>query len=513
MSERIWTIVLQSSVLLGSAGLIAWLLQRHGAALRHSVWTLALVFVLLLPLWPEMIEVAPIAVAVGPTRIFVTANGGGVSRSFDWASALEMIWLAGVVLLLMRVVVGQVRGELLRRRGIAWREECFLSPDLSVPVVCGLWSPRVLLPLEAEGWPVGRLAAVLAHERMHVLRRDLWWQLVAQVTCAFYWPNPLVWLAGRAQQRECEQACDDGVVSSGVVATDYADHLVAIARNLQTRNQLEGGLSMANHSTLEQRLKALLNPLTSHRPVSRGTLALTAVLSLALLAPVAGLKLIAQTAGGVKGVVRDASGSNVAGAKVSLRFLKPGMTQRLEMVRTNAEGGFSFPDMPEDFYSIFVEKEGFAVLANTMIKLGGAQSGPLVFTLNLGGMKETVMVNGGILPPPPPPPPPPGQAIAVSPTRVRIGGNVQAAKLINKVTPIYPADCKAERVEGIVMLNAVIGKEGEVLTLEPVNQFVDKRLRESAVSAVKLWRYQPTLLNGNPVEVTTQIEVNFMLMR
>lgn len=270
---------------------------------------------------------------------------------------------------------------------------------------------------------------------------------------------------------------------------------------------------MANHSTLEQRLKALLNPLTSHRPVSRGTLALTAVLSLALLAPVAGLKLIAQTAGGVKGVVRDASGSNVAGAKVSLRFLKPGMTQRLEMVRTNAEGEFSFPDMPEDFYSIFVEKEGFAVLANTMIKLGGAQSGPLVFTLNLGGMKETVMVNGGILPPPPPPPPPPGQAIAVSPTRVRIGGNVQAAKLINKVTPIYPADCKAERVEGIVMLNAVIGKEGEVLTLEPVNQFVDKRLRESAVSAVKLWRYQPTLLNGNPVEVTTQIEVNFMLMR
>ena len=101
MSERIWTIALQSSVLLGSAGLIAWLLRRHGAALRHYVWTLGLVFVLLLPLWPEMSVVAPIAVAVGPTRIFVTANGGRVSRGLDWASAVEMIWLAGVVLLLI----------------------------------------------------------------------------------------------------------------------------------------------------------------------------------------------------------------------------------------------------------------------------------------------------------------------------------------------------------------------------------------------------------------------------
>ena len=80
MSERIWTIALQSCMLLGSAGLIAWLLRRQGAALRHSVWTLAMVFVLLLPLWPEMSAVAPIAVALGPTRIFVTANGGGVSR-------------------------------------------------------------------------------------------------------------------------------------------------------------------------------------------------------------------------------------------------------------------------------------------------------------------------------------------------------------------------------------------------------------------------------------------------
>ncbi len=293
---------------------------------------------------------------------------------------------------------------------------------------------------------------------------------------------------------------------SGVAATDYAGHLVDIARSLNSEPLIEGGLSMAKQSTLEQRLMALLNPLTSHRPVSRGTVVLTAVVSLALLVPVVGLRLIAQQ-GGVKGVVRDASGANVAGATVSLRFLKPGMNQRVEMVRTNSAGEFLFPSLPEeDAYVIHVEKEGFAMLTNAEVKL----SGPLVFTLNVGGLKETLHVNGGIMPPPPPPPPP-SQAVPVSPTRIRIGGNVQAAKILNKVNPIYPADCKAERIEGIVLLQAVIGKDGDVLSLEPLNQFVDARLRDAAVSAVKLWRYQPTLLNGNPVEVTTQVEVNFTL--
>ena len=267
---------------------------------------------------------------------------------------------------------------------------------------------------------------------------------------------------------------------------------------------------MAKQSTLEQRLMALLNPLTSHRPVSRGTLVLTAVVSLALLAPVVGLRLIAQESG-VKGVVRDASGANVAGAKVSLRFLKPGMSQRVEMVKTNAAGEFSFPSLPEgDGYSIYIEKEGFAVLSNTMIKL----SNPMWFTLNVGGLRETVHVSGGAIPPPPPPPPPPPYVpIPDGPNRIRIGGGVQAAKLINRVAPIYPADCKAQKIEGVVLLAAVIGTDGGVIRLEMLNQFVDPRLRMAAMEAVKLWRYEPTLLNGNPVEVATQVEVNFTLAK
>jgi hypothetical protein len=512
MSEWTSTVAVQSVVLMASAFGIAWLLRGQNAALRHYVWTLGLGFLLLLPLMPllpQLTEVAPIAVPVSTvTRIVVTGRSSGWSLE----QGLSSVWMAGVVGLLLMEVLRQTRGEWLRRRSLAGGDGYWLSPDLAVPAVGGLFSPRILLPLDAVDWTEERREAVLAHERMHVVRKDLWWHLLGRIACAVYWPNPLVWLAARAQQRECEQACDDGVVTGGVAAADYAGHLVEIARSLNSEPFIEGGLSMAKQSTLEQRLMALLNPLTSHRPVSRGTLALTFVLSLALLAPVAGLRLIAQTGNGVRGVVRDASGANVEGARVTLRFMKPRETQRVELVKTNAAGEFSFPSLPDDdWYSMTVEKPGFAITAMPMLKLGGQ---PLVFTLNLGGIKETVNVSS-VGPPPPPPPPPPSTGVvpAPAPTRIRIGGNVQAAKLLNKVAPIYPADCKAEGVEGVVLLMAIIGVDGDVLKLEPVNQFVDPRLRDAAMNAVKLWRYQSTLLNGKPIEVTTQIEVNFTLAK
>ncbi|MCX6613236.1 MAG: M56 family metallopeptidase [Acidobacteria bacterium] len=507
MSEFESTIALQSVVLMGSSSAICWLLRRQSAALRHAVWTLGMLFLLglpLMPLLPQASEVVPIAVPFTTvTRIEVRGGEAGWSL-VEW---LPVGWMIGVGVLLLVEVVRQVRGEWLRRRSVAGGVGYRLSPDLAVPAVCGLFAPTVLLPLEAEEWTVERLEAVLAHERMHVLRRDLWWHLLGRIACAFYWPNPYVCLAVRAQQRECEQACDDGVVIGGVGAADYAEHLIEVARSLNSEPLIEGGLSMAKQSNLEQRLRALLNPMTSHQPVSRGTLVLMAVVSLALLAPVVGLRLIAQE-GGVKGVVRDASGANVAGAKVSLRFLKPGMSQRVEMVKTNAAGEFSFPSLPEgDGYSIYIEKEGFAVLSNTMIKL----SNPMWFTLNVGGLRETVNVNGGSIPPPPPPPPPPYVPIPDGPNRIRIGGNVQAAKLVNRVAPIYPADCKEQKVEGVVLFDAVIGRDGGMIKLEIVNQFVDPRLKAAAMEAVKLWRYEPTLLNGNQVEVSTRIEVNFTL--
>jgi periplasmic protein TonB len=104
------------------------------------------------------------------------------------------------------------------------------------------------------------------------------------------------------------------------------------------------------------------------------------------------------------------------------------------------------------------------------------------------------------------PPAPPASA----PSRpLQISGGVMEASLIHRVQPIYPPIARAARISGIVQLRAIIGKDGAVRELEVVSG--NALLAQAALAAVREWRYQPTLLSGNPVEVETRITVNFVL--
>lgn len=117
-------------------------------------------------------------------------------------------------------------------------------------------------------------------------------------------------------------------------------------------------------------------------------------------------------------------------------------------------------------------------------------------------------VLGGIIssaaPPPPPPPP-----HAATPKRIRLGGQVEQAKLIFHPNPEYPPLAKMARIQGTVRLEAVISKDGTIQDLKAVSGH--PLLVKAAVDAVSRWRYQPTLLNGEPVEVVTEVDVNFTL--
>jgi periplasmic protein TonB len=106
----------------------------------------------------------------------------------------------------------------------------------------------------------------------------------------------------------------------------------------------------------------------------------------------------------------------------------------------------------------------------------------------------------GVAPPPPPPP---------KITRTKVGGNVQEAKIISRPNPIYPPLARQARIQGKVQLHAIIDKEGRVSQLEVVSGH--PLLVKAALDAVQNWRYQPTILNGEPVEVDTTIDVNFVL--
>jgi protein TonB len=81
--------------------------------------------------------------------------------------------------------------------------------------------------------------------------------------------------------------------------------------------------------------------------------------------------------------------------------------------------------------------------------------------------------------------------------------------VISKAQPVYPADAKAARIQGTVVISAIIGKDGSVQTMRLVSGH--PMLAPAAMDAVKQWKYRPYILNGTPVEVETQMTVNFML--
>lgn len=94
---------------------------------------------------------------------------------------------------------------------------------------------------------------------------------------------------------------------------------------------------------------------------------------------------------------------------------------------------------------------------------------------------------------------------------IRVGGDLMSAKLITKIPPVYPAAMKTQRIEGPVWLEVDVDKQGAV-TAAQVIATPHAELAESAVTAVRQWVYQTTLLNGNPVPVRTAVRVNYTLM-
>ena len=141
--------------------------------------------------------------------------------------------------------------------------------------------------------------------------------------------------------------------------------------------------------------------------------------------------------------------------------------------------------------AVFKEAE----LPPDVINNSGQQGG--VF----GGIPGGNITSTSPLAPPPPKP--------TAPARIKQGGNVTAASIITQTRPVYPPLARQARIQGNVVLHAIIDKDGKVAQLEVISGH--PLLVQAALDAVKQWRYKPTLLNGDPVEVDTTITVTFTM--
>jgi TonB family protein len=517
--------------------MLAVALRKQSAALRHRAWaagilgSLALpVFVPLLPAWHSAAlagaavwgpagEIAIQAKSGNFPAMVVNAivvNAGAVSPLFGkLAVILLLIWVAGLFILALRLADGLARlartsaqakpllqddwphltVEFSTSLRIARRVRVLESDNpLTMPITWGVFRPVVILPASASDWPESRRRMVLFHELTHIARYDWFLQICAELARCIYWFHPLGWIAARNLRHESERACDDAVLNSGVAASEYATQLLDLARTLKNSSRTWAtALAIARPSTLERRFIAMLNPSINRNQISRGAGLFTMFAALCFLLPLAALRLPAQDlAGTFGGTVRDANGDAEKNATVIMNNHKSNTTV---MTVSDAEGNFRFKSLPAGEYEMKVVKPGFAVYRASGLEPSGES--PQNITL------EAAREDGNAMPALEPGAKPP----------LPLDNGVQSAKILTKVTPSYPAAAKEARVQGAVTLDAIIGVDGKPRALRVRNAEIDPELARAAVESVSQWRYRPTLLNDEPIEIATTVVVNFTLMQ
>ena len=433
---------------LAAAALLNVLIRR--SALRHMVWTVALAATLLLPVWLEWRPAAAPAVAAVPATGMTTSDTTITVRPDAPVNWVPWAYGLGFAFVLLRQGLSLLALRRLRLQGRQIAPGVVASREVSVPLTYGWCRPVILVP---EGPLHPR---VLAHERCHVTRGDLWASAAGTLATAVYWFHPLAWWAAAQQRREAEFAVDDAMVREGDAA-EYAQELLTVAR--ASTHPYRAALGAA--SDLEPRVRAILDASRDRRPVGRRMWGLTALLF------VTPLLLVAQAP------VLSGTVFNAAYAEIKL------MQGDAERARTSAggDGEYSFRGLAAGEYSMVVN--GRRLLEVTLSET------PQVLDVHYREAK-----------------PGPG---------IKVGGSVMASKLLKKVPPVYPASMKTQRIQGTVWLDVEVDPAGNVSAADVVaTPHAD--LTESALTAVRQWVYQPTLLNGSPVAVRTAVRVNYTLM-
>jgi TonB family protein len=540
----------KATFVLALAAIVARAMRNRSAAMRHHAWTLGIACSLALPMLTLLLPSWRSATLGNVAKFWGPAHAGGGNVNFQklpsmvidaaaaspfagqWITLILLLWAFGALFIVTKLFVGlarlaslssraellveegwgQVLSELCAHLGITRPVKILLSTDpASMPLTWGFVRPRVLLPAGATEWSPERQRTVLSHELAHIARHDWLAQIFAELTRAIYWFHPLAWFAAAKLRSESERACDDSVLNSGVDPSHYANQLLELTRTLKNAHRgWSTALAIARPSNLERRFIAMLNPNLNRGGISRRTGLLLRAAALCLLLPLAALRLPGQNLSGkFSGTVFDPSDGAVPNATIVMTNHK---ANTVDMTTSNAEGNFVFTALPAGEYEMRVLKPGFAVHRVPQVVLEPGRDLAMTAKLDIGSLNEAVDVKAA------------GSAKAAQAAeaaeaeaksktmRIRLGGNVEAAKVITKVQPVYPESAKAAGAQGSVLLHAVVSKDGKPLSLQVLNSQINPDLARAAVEAVSQWRYQPTLLNGEPVEVDTVVTVNFTLL-
>jgi TonB family protein len=536
-------LVLRSSCVLATGWAICWLLRKQPAAFRHWLLAITVALAAALPVinvalpavelpamgWTKEIKPAPTVEGEADTTVTFAGPVDAVVRpspSFDWATFAYRVWIAGVIasagLLACAAIWLMWLGRRAEIAGPNWQDTADdVSAELGIrrpvrilitshPAMLVTWgaiAPVILLPADAGAWPDDRIRVVLAHELAHVARRDWLIQLCAEAARAINWFNPLFWIACARLRRDSEHACDDIVLDLGIQGTSYAEHLVALARTFSVHGRTWlPAPSIARPSTLERRVRAMLNPQVDRRPVSRSRKAVLAAIMFAAALPIAAAS---QGKAAPAGTITDPSGLPLPDAVVRLN---PVDGEGVFETRSDAAGAFQFPEVPTGEYMLSARYPGFSSVRQR-IPINGTVT--IKLQLQVGTLRETVSVRGGS-----------GKDAGPKESRrtvtasyaapscgsTTVGGNLKPPMKVRDVRPRFKQSWTDANVEGDVLLQARIGTDGRVQHVEVVSPG-NPELEDEAIAAVSQWEFSPTYLNCEAVEVRMFVTVSFKIER
>jgi len=485
---------------------------------------------------------------------------------------LAPFWIAGVWIFYMGQFAGWMSVCRLRRRGVCcaperWQKELArLSVQLrisrpirllesclaDVPMVLGHFRPFILMPVGLlAGLPAEQVEAILLHELAHIRRYDYLINVLQRSVEGLLFYHPAVWWISRVIRAERENCCDDVVVATRGDAHEYA---VALAALEQNRWSGRDPAVAATGGSLVKRIRRLLYPKGPNSAWSPffASLILMATAAVALVAwqaeppqqTQAAQPHSAQTSPYERWLNQDVAYIITDQERAAFKALttdeeRDKFIEQFWLRRDPNPGTTENAFKAEHYRRIAFANQRFGAIA-----LAGWQTdrGRIYIMYGPPDEIESHPSGGG----------PDGRAPfemwryryiegigndvileftdptfsreyrltldprfarnttrQVPPDRIRIGAQLQEKNLISHVDPIYPPLALQARIQGVVRFTAVIGKDGRVSDTRLISGH--PLLVAAARDAVNQWVYKPTLLNGEPVEVLTEVNVNFLL--
>ena len=554
------------------AGAIVSLLRIRAAAVLYLYWRAVVAVCLCLPWLQTPKAIARGATAAGPgesvsTNLTAAVVSGTASASIDWLTIVALVLGTGAVLRLLWIGVGFVRVQRLRTIGeaIPARDHAELqallgtsadiryAPQVQQPITFGLRRPVILLPDAMRDRRAAIREAVLAHELLHVQRRDWLWVLLEESVRALLWFHPAMWWLISRQQLAREEVVDAMAVAVTGKRREYVEALLAFA----DAQPLAPASAFARRRHLFRRIVLIsTEDSMSARRVIAWSLVMAVVVAAGTAAAVTafplqrGSEALQHGPGPIEQAARVASPADPiprrieaaapiypagapgdatvsitlrttvdeAGHVAEVRLFGLELQLASQGFDVRMSGGENTLSQLEQFFKSSlrsgaapapVDANSFRPMAESFIDAAAnavrqwryepPSNGPIAFDVVVRFSRGTVSDRARM----------PLAAGADARGALRVGGSVKTPQKIVDARPVYPEEARAQRVQGVVIAEVYIQEDGRVGDARILRSI--PLLDDAALTAIRQWEFTPTLLNGVPTPVIMTVTVQFSL--